>query len=169
MFSPKVVSTTLHRQDGRIGFIAIKWGEHFSYVNPVDRFPWDYIAKKDRDRVREWFRLVAGGSVSGVIRYMLDNVGAPDEWICETAWHRVPGSEFPILGTSEAWNAVVESLSKRERQVAKLLALYTVKEISAALETTVSNVDKIRHRIGEKVDLLGPALVAWCQSHGDVL
>jgi hypothetical protein len=168
-FPAKTQSTTLHRLDGQIGFILLRFGERFTYQNPKGRYPWDYIVQRDRERVIDHFTRVAFGQQLGAIRYVLDNVGMVDEWTCETTWHLMPCSEFPVLGISESWNAVVDSLSSRERQVAKLLPALTVKEISAKLHLSVSTIDKIRHRIGEKVDLLGPALVAWCQSHGDVL
>jgi hypothetical protein len=167
----KTHSVTLHRQDGEIGFFVLKWGDQFSFSDPVGHYPWEFIAQSDRARVKGFFFEVAHGLARGVCRYFLEpaQVGVNDHWICETAWYPSPGRDFPVIGVSESWNAVVESLSRRERQVAKLLPTYTLKEISVALHLTVSTVDKIRHRIGEKVDLIGPALVAWCQSHGDVL
>jgi DNA-binding CsgD family transcriptional regulator len=167
----KTHSTTLHGKDGQIGFILLKWGEQFSYENPQGRYPWDYIAERDQNRVREWFAAVATGKVQGTCRYALNpaQIGVKDEWTCETSWHLTPCGEFPVLGISLAWSSVVETLSRRERQVAKLLPLCTVKEISVALRLSVSTVKTLKHRVGEKVDLLGPALIAWCQAHGDVL
>lgn len=160
---------TLHETDGRIAWLWV--------TNPIvadkDRYigtpPWGWIAEDDRERVRIAFALALLGESREPMRYQLEPVQHGGHWTVETLWVRLPTHEYPVIGISRTFNSVVENLSPRERQVARLLPEHTSKEVAKVLGISASTVDSFRGRLGIKVGLTGNQLLAWCQDHHDLL
>lgn len=164
-----VETVTLHAANGLIVWHHHKSGIAFDASKVVGSFPWEWIAPGDRKRAKSSFALAAIGEPDGPIRYQLDPAQFGGDWMVETNWHHVPSPATPVIGVSSTWNAVVENLSPRERQIAKLLPDRTIKEIAKILKVSTSTVETFRGRIGLKVNVSGRQLVAWCQSHRDIL
>jgi DNA-binding CsgD family transcriptional regulator len=164
-----IESLTLHSANGLIVWHSQRGGEEFDTSKVVGSFPWDWIAATDKHKAKATFALVMLDDPQGPVRYQLDPGQFGGDWLVETHWRRVPSSDTPVLGVSSTWNAVVENLSPRERQIAKLLPGHTVKQIAKILRVSSSTVETFRGRIGLKIGVTGGQLVAWCQSHRDIL
>lgn len=160
---------TLHAANGLIVWHSMRNGEGFDASKVVGSYPWAWIAPSDRKRAKSAFALAVMGDSEGPIRYQLDPAQFGGDWIVESHWQRVPSNDTPVIGVSSTWNAVVENLSPRERQIAKLLPDHTVKQIAKILKVSTSTVETFRGRIVLKIGVSGGQLVAWCQAHRDIL
>ena len=76
---------------------------------------------------------------------------------------------LPVLGTFTAFPSVVQNLTPRERQVAKLLPMFSAKEIAARLEISTSTVETLKQRIALRLGQKGPRLIATLAELRDVL
>lgn len=162
-------TTTLHASNGLILWHRCRSLESFDCSKVVGSYPWDWIAPSDRLKAKSAFAMASIGHTPGPVRYQLDPAIINGDWLVETEWIRLPTADSPILGVSKTWRAVMENLSQRERDVAKLLPQFSVKEIARKLGITSSTVDTHRSRLLLKLNLASSQLVAWCQSHHDLL
>jgi len=164
-----VETITLHSANGLIVWHSMRNGKGFDASKVVGSLPWDWIAPADRKHAKAAFALAVMGDSEGPVRYQLDPAQFGGDWIVETHWQKTPSLDVPVIGVSSTWNAVVENLSPREKQIAKLLPAHTVKQIAKILKVSTSTVETFRGRIGIKVNVTGGQLIAWCQSHRDIL
>lgn len=162
-------TTTLHAANGLILWFRCRNGDHFDCSRVVNSFPWDWIAAVDQIKAKSTFAMASIGHMPGPVRYQLDPAIFGGDWMVETEWIRLPTADSPILGISKTWRAVMENLSPRERDVAKLLPKFSVKQIAQKLGITASTVDTHRARLLLKLNLASTQLVAWCQSHRELL
>lgn len=160
---------TLHAMNGLIVWFQMHNGEGFDASGVVGSYPWDWIAADDKHVAKAAFALAVIGHGNGPVRYSLDAGTFKGDWIVRTLWYRVPSNETPVLGISSTWSGVVENLSPREREIAKLLPTYATKEIASILRISASTVETFRARIATKVGVGGGQLGAWCQAHHDIL
>lgn len=162
-------TTTLHATNGMILWHRCRSPENFDCSRVVGSYPWDWIAPADKIKAKSTFAMASIGHAPGPVRYQLDPAIFGGDWLVQTEWIRLPTADSPILGLSSTWRAVVENLSPREREIAKLLPRCTAKEIARRLGITSSTVDTHRARLLLKLNLASSQLVAWCQSHLDLL
>lgn len=159
---------TLHECDGRI---AWQWVTHG--FAPEERYigtvPWAWIADSDRDRVKAAFAFALMGECRAAVKYQLDVQQHGGHWTAETFWARLPTHDLPIVGISRTYSSVVDNLSAREKQIAKLLPSHTAKQIARELNISTSTVESFRGRIGIKINFSGNELIAWCSEHHDFL
>lgn len=159
---------TLHEPDGRISWLWVA-----NAIAPKERYvgtpPWTWIAEEDREIVKVAFALALLGEVREPMRYQLDPAQHGGHWTVETIWVRLPTNAMPVLGISRTFASVIENLSPRERQVAKLLPMMTAKQVARVLDISASTVDSFRRRLADKVGLSGNQLLAWCQDHHEIL
>lgn len=164
-------TVTLHSPDGRIVFQAarnrIDDGNDAPYIGT---FPWEWAARPFHESIKTALARAAIGQPIGPVRYELDPARFDGGvWIVESNWLPSTSRDTPIIGLSRAWSAVVDNLSPREREIAKLLPDYTAKQIGRILKISASTVETHRGRIGIKVSASGGQLVAWCQAHREIL
>lgn len=164
-------TVTLHAPDGRIAFQVarnrIDDGNDAPYIGT---FPWEWAAEKFRDLIKNSIARAAISQPIGPIRYELDGSKFPDgAWIVESNWLPTASNDMPTIGLSRAWSAVVDNLSQREREIAKLLPGYTAKQIGRILGISASTVETHRGRIAIKIKASGGQLIAWCQAHREIL
>lgn len=159
---------TLHGPDG-----VILWHYHanaqgFDASKVVGSYPWDWIAPEDSRIAMVAFALALIDKSEGAVRYHLNPTIFPGEWVVETAWHKIPSADLAVVGISSTWNAIVESLTSREREVAKMLPKRSPKEIAVQLDLSARTVEAIRQRISHKIGE-DKNLIAWCTAHRDIL
>jgi DNA-binding CsgD family transcriptional regulator len=160
---------TLHSVNGLIVWFSMRNGEGFDSSKVIGSCPWDWIAPADLKVAKAAFAMAAIGYGGEAVRYSLDPAIFGGDWVVQTTWHSIPSATTPVLGVSSTWHAVVENLSPRERQIAKLLPDHGTKEIAKVLRVSTSTVETFRGRIGFKVGVSGGQLSAWCQAHRDIL
>ncbi len=164
-------TTTLHYPDGRIALqIARNRIDDGNDAPYLGTFPWEWAAPQFRELMKTAIARAIIGQPIGPIRYELDpDKFAGGAWIVESNWIHAPSKDTPAMGVSRVWSAVVDNLSPREREIARLLPDHTVKQIGRALKISPSTIETHRGRIGVKVGASGGQLIAWCQAHRDIL
>lgn len=161
------LSFTLHAPDGRL--LWIQTLHPIKVHDPVGTLPWEWFDPKDRERLKANYGLALMGEVGEEHRYRLNPDHYGDGWTIALTWHPTKCAQCPVAAVSKVFNSVVESLSKREREVAKLLPELGSKQIASKLGITKSTVETLRQRLAGKVGFHGSKLIAWCSALSDVI
>lgn len=156
-------AVTLHAADG-----TTVWSTDERFVGTV---PWEWAAARDQERVKVAVALCLIRQPTAPVRFEVCSRRYPSGGIqlADAEFKRLPTQEAPLLAITRIYTAMIENLSPREREIAKLMPDYTAKQIGRILKISASTVETHRGRIGLKIGVAGGQLVAWCQEHRDFL
>lgn len=155
------LTLTLHAADG-----TAVWGTDDKFTG----VPWEWAIAADQERVKVAVALCLIRQPVEPVRFELCHLrfpGFPQLSVTRFEW--IPSRETPLLAVTRTFSAMLENLSPREREVAKLLPDYTAKEIGRILSISASTAETHRGRIGDKLNASGNQLVAWCTEHREFL
>lgn len=137
--------------------------------DPIGTLPWGWYHPDDQERVKAEFGLVLLGSPPRAQTFRLHPEHYGDGWLITVVWYRTGCDGCPIAAVSHVYNEIANSLTARERQIAKLIPELGSKQIAAKLKITISTVDSLRQRLATRVGMHGPRLIAWCSDMRDFL
>lgn len=157
-------NVVLYHPDGRVAWERAHEGDRRKFGESCV-YAWDVVAPADVKAVKALFGLALMKSEPSPQTFRFSPAKLAGEWLVRLEFHGLASTDFPVLGVVEIFSAAAGSLSKRERQVARLLPELPTKKIAAQLDLTVSTVDTLKSRLAAKVGMRGPKLIAWCAEY----
>lgn len=146
---------------------SFDWKMHAPNPSAFGTHVWDWF--EDAETVKTHFgRAMMGEPLPPVLlRMSVSKRNAALSAVAKFLPTHLPNA--PVCGVFSAFSDDVLAMTKREREVAKLLPTTPTKQIARQLGVTESTINTLRARIGERLGRTGSALISTLAELHDIL